>query len=694
MKTLLSFRVSLYLLMCVIGLNSVTLELSASGICVATDSVVKTNQAILHPISINVQTTIQDQVSVTTVRESFIQESKGNSYCEFSFPLPLRASVTNVRYWMNGNEYNVNIGSAINDTSKSDKADNQVSTIQQKFFEQYGYKQKLFSFPITKAIKTNMLFSFEISYIELLDYMAGSSTFTFPLKPIISNSHFFEASKRDSFTLSVLFASSTTLDTAWCSSHTQVRVSREINNVGLVFPISHYQRAETFYSDFILNLRLVQSKVANAFYSNKPPKEDGHFVFILRPSVYANEQSLLPKVFTFILDKSGSMSGSKIQQAKQAASYCISHLNPQDKFNIVAFSDYVETLSSTPLSANRNNIELGLQYISRQVPDGGTNLQGAALKGLSQYTNNDAVNIIIFLTDGIATINQQDIQKANQWKTKICVFGIGSDVATVDLAQLASMNNGIAEFINSVDNTTNVITRFYERIRNPIMKDIRVSFSQVEVYDVLPLQIPEMNIGEQVVIVGRYKRGGIGAIRVQGIADKEYDSTYTVEFTNDSMINTFTPKIWAKTRIDYLLTQMSKEKQNSARWREWRDEIIRLGIRYGIVTDFTTYKDGGSTTYIENFGDNTQMGSAMPNPFTHGTTISYFVPTSSSQVQISIYSLSGEQVATLLDTKLETGTHTIDWDGRDNLQNTLPAGVYLCRINIDGTIITLKIVKV
>ncbi|MFQ5602708.1 MAG: choice-of-anchor B family protein [bacterium] len=68
-----------------------------------------------------------------------------------------------------------------------------------------------------------------------------------------------------------------------------------------------------------------------------------------------------------------------------------------------------------------------------------------------------------------------------------------------------------------------------------------------------------------------------------------------------------------------------------------------------------------------------------PNPFNPATTIAYQLPVS-THVRLVIYNLLGQTVRTLADGFEEPGTKKVVWDGRDDAQDVMPAGVYFYRI--------------
>jgi len=82
-----------------------------------------------------------------------------------------------------------------------------------------------------------------------------------------------------------------------------------------------------------------------------------------------------------------------------------------------------------------------------------------------------------------------------------------------------------------------------------------------------------------------------------------------------------------------------------------------------------------------------------PNPFNPRTTISFELP-AAERVVVRIYDSSGRQVRMLADRRYEPGPASIEWDGRDDSGRQLNSGVYVCRVQVGGQVLSRKIVMV
>src|SRR5690606_24239300 len=104
------------------------------------------------------------------------------------------------------------------------------------------------------------------------------------------------------------------------------------------------------------------------------------------------------------LDRSGSMNGAKIQQAKEAAALLVQRLWPEDVVSVVAYDGEVRVVAEPATGAAHADLVARIRALS---PGGSTNLSGAWMRGrdlVARGLRDDAVNRILLLTDGLANV--------------------------------------------------------------------------------------------------------------------------------------------------------------------------------------------------------------------------------------------------------------------------------------------------
>ena len=97
-------------------------------------------------------------------------------------------------------------------------------------------------------------------------------------------------------------------------------------------------------NDFRLVYTLAEGKLSASVLSFRPSEsEDGYFLVLASPEVKAPDAKPLPKTVIFVIDRSGSMAGKKIEQARKALKSVLNNLRDEDLFNILVYDDRVES---------------------------------------------------------------------------------------------------------------------------------------------------------------------------------------------------------------------------------------------------------------------------------------------------------------------------------------------------------------
>ena len=154
-------------------------------------------------------------------------------------------------------------------------------------------------------------------------------------------------------------------------------------------------------------------------------KEDGYFMLLISPKYEVKQTEIIEKDFVFVLDRSGSMSGRKVEQAKAALRYCVQNLNDGDRFNLILFNEDITSLTdrlsrgeewfggehwpdsavlSDKLIDVKNGREKAFAFIDGIEGRGLTNINDALLTALTEKPDPKRPRIIVFLTDGCPTV--------------------------------------------------------------------------------------------------------------------------------------------------------------------------------------------------------------------------------------------------------------------------------------------------
>lgn len=312
---------------------------------------------------------------------------------------------------------------------------------------------------------------------------------------------------------------------------------------------------------------------------------DNFFVYLLAPSI-VEVSEIESRQYVFVLDKSGSMSGTKIVQAKAAFNSMIELLQPNDLFNVVAFDTNILTLWVEPQSASAASIEDAQNWVSNTNAGGGTNFHGAMMTSLDMMIPGDDVKAIIMLSDGHPTGEITSlsgilsaVEEANDMGVSISTVAFGSDSDVNLMANLAAQNDGFFVFIQPDEDAAARLVEFYSEFATPIADSYSIEFEGIlDMSTMKPLDNSPFFNGSEILVCGRYESSMNVSTSIDYPGGTE---TYTNSATTPSTENEHIEKLWAQYRITYLLRVVQLEGETPS----LRDEIINLGMQYGIIIE-------------------------------------------------------------------------------------------------------------
>ncbi len=350
----------------------------------------------------------------------------------------------------------------------------------------------------------------------------------------------------------------------------------------------------SFSSDFLLNIgRLTDDFAASLLCFPGEDGDDGYFTLSLLAAM-PHDRKVIPKDVLFVFDKSGSMDGEKIRQARGALDFVVGKLNEQDRFNLLYYSDNVEQIFETMQPGTTANIEQARSAVSGMDASGGTDINSALAKSAAMLRPDGRPTYVIFLTDGLPTVGDTNVDniinnaKGNfSGDVKLFVFGVGHDVNTTLLDSLSYDHHGSATYVDPSEDIEVKVSQFYARISSPALTDIRLELGGVNEYDIMPRELPDLFHNNEMFITGRFSsinRANV-TVSVTGKSGEREQTLVASIPPNVSATNHHVPRLWATRKVSFLLDQIRLKGEN----RELLDEVDRLAMRYGIVTPYTSY---------------------------------------------------------------------------------------------------------
>jgi Ca-activated chloride channel family protein len=344
--------------------------------------------------------------------------------------------------------------------------------------------------------------------------------------------------------------------------------------------------------DVELFLPLLKGLAGASLLTHAPGGEDGYFMLLLAPS-QAETGTSLPRDVTLVVDVSGSMSGTKLEQAKAALQQALGTLSPRDRFRLITFSSAVRRFRDDFAPATRENLTAAREYIDRLSAEGGTNIAGALEAALEPRNGPERLGLVLFVTDGLPSIGEQAPDRIAEQaaarrsaETRIFTVGIGHDVNTYLLDRLATSGRGSAEYVAPGSSVETAIGSLLAKLRYPAMVNLQIGETPVSLSQSYPAQLPDLFYGEELVVFGRYRGQGSGNIVITGERNGRRERLVVpAAFNAGEPENDFIPRLWAARQIGDLTRQIRLEGATPG----LIDQVRQLGLRYGILTEYTSY---------------------------------------------------------------------------------------------------------
>ncbi len=349
--------------------------------------------------------------------------------------------------------------------------------------------------------------------------------------------------------------------------------------------------------------------------------DGGYFLLLggLPPRVTGNAPPMKREV-TLVIDRSGSMRGPKIEQARAAAHQVIDGLSEGEFFNIIDFSDSIASLAGAPIEKTPESTRRAHEYITAIQANGGTALHDALLESLRPTPAPGVLPLVLFLTDGLPTVGERSevrireaAKQANVHKRRIFSFGVGYDVNTPLLSAVSKASRGAPTFVLPEENVEVAVSQVFRRLVGPVLTSPRLVAvgengqpAPGSVRDLLPAELPDFFDGDQMVVLGQYTGAGGKTLRLRlegqaaggGLAGGRGGAgatsfEYAFDLRNASARNGFVPRLWATRKIGALVEEIRQSGANPGstdpQTRELVDEIVRLSTRFGVLTEYTSF---------------------------------------------------------------------------------------------------------
>jgi Ca-activated chloride channel family protein len=360
-----------------------------------------------------------------------------------------------------------------------------------------------------------------------------------------------------------------------------------------------YQRRVTFRSatvpldrDIVI-LATGAAGVAVGVVADRRPGEEGTFALTVVPDLFADaggQRRASARDVVFVVDVSGSMGGTSIEQARSALRLCLRHLAEGDRFAIIAFSSTWSAFHESLVPFTQRTLESADQWVHDLTANGGTEMLAPLLAAVALLDSKlPRDRVVVLLTDGEVGNESMIVDRvvASAAGARVYTFGIGTNVSDLLVGDLARRTKGASELIHPGERIDDKVTAQFARATSPRVDDITVKFVGVDAGEVAPAELAALVDGEPWAIYGRYEEPGIGHAEIRGsFRGERFFLQVPVELPAEAR-RPGLGALWAGARIRDL--EESERTLEGRRREAQHKRIVDLAVKHGIASKYTSF---------------------------------------------------------------------------------------------------------
>ena len=551
----------------------------------ATGMLIPTEKA-LPPLALvdqKVTITIEDQVAVTRIEQSFRNHTGRELEATYLFPVPKGASVRKFTMWVNGVEQTGEIVEAVQ--ARKIYTDIVARSHDPGLLEYMNHQLiKLRVFPVPPKGDQKI----SLSYTSVSPADNGLIEYVYPMRTDGK-----AAQTLEKFSITVNLKDQRPLTNIYSPSHA-ITITRPNDKEAV---IGFEKNSAVLDRDFQLFYQAGSKDVGLTAVTHRPIADrPGYFMMLLSPRAELSKMQQVPRDFVYVLDTSGSMRGKRIVQARAALKYCLNNLNENDRFAMIHFATTVTKYHNGLQPATKSNLEAARRWVDDLEASGATAIDDALREAMAMRTSDESRTFtMVFFTDGQPTWGVKDpvkilenVKKNNNGNTRIFSFGVGDDVNTVLLDSLADSTKAVSTYVRESEDIEAKVSSLYAKISNPVLANLKLTVGEgVTISEMYPQQLPDLFHGTQLVVFGRYTGKGTAIVKLNGNIGKDAkEFVYELNFSDKTDGKQgFVEDLWARRKVGFLLDNIRLQGES----KEVVDEVILLAKRYGITTPYTSY---------------------------------------------------------------------------------------------------------
>jgi Ca-activated chloride channel family protein len=338
--------------------------------------------------------------------------------------------------------------------------------------------------------------------------------------------------------------------------------------------------------DLIMKYRVAGDRTMVGVLGHRTTADDGAFVLVVQPKAEYRTGDVAARDVMIVIDKSGSMEGVPLDQAKQVAAGILGTLTPRDTFNILAFSDGIQSMSPAPIAGDATGVRAGHTFLGAFESGGGTEMEQGLLQALQSEPSQGRIRIVYLLSD--AFVGNDDVvlsaARGVLGHNRIFPVGIGSSTNRALIDQLAAIGRGFPSYLTPAEDPATLVPELVRRSAYPYLTNVTIDWGGLAVEHLTPERIPDVYAGLPMIVSGHYKRAGTATVVIRGIAGATPVEIPLQVTLPERLSNPAIASLWARRRIEALSLPGPEGISDGA-----VREIEAIGLTHHLVTPYTSF---------------------------------------------------------------------------------------------------------
>jgi Ca-activated chloride channel family protein len=314
--------------------------------------------------------------------------------------------------------------------------------------------------------------------------------------------------------------------------------------------------------------------------------KDYALVMVMPPEAAAGDQAAnrrLPRETILIVDTSGSMAGSPMEQAKGAVLFALGRLGPNDRFNVIEFNSVMHTLFADAMPASEGNLAEARKWVGRLKANGGTEMLPALGFALDGRDAGGIVRQVVFVTDG-AVENEGALLALIHRKlggSRLFTVGIGSAPNTYFMSKAAQLGRGTFTYIGDSAEVQAKMSALFAKLESPVLKDVAIAWPDGVKVETYPARIPDLYAGEPLVVAAKLS-SRTGVVTVTGLRGSQpWSAALTLVPGNE---DNGVGALWARAKIGELMDALRTGTDAAI----VRKAVIQVALEHHLVSRYTS----------------------------------------------------------------------------------------------------------